>query len=352
MGTPGSYKWPSKWPGDGGQRLLSRRTLLTSAVGSVLSAQKAEIGSFDFSLLDDGTTPTELFFVREHFPAPNVSSAGWKLAISGAVASPFEISYEEISKQPRKVLPVTLECAENPVGGGLVSHAEWTGFSLASVIEKAQVSAESRFVRLSGADGFSRTIPLSKAAHPDTLIAYLMNGEKLPVNHGFPLRALIPGWYGMDSVKWLRRVELLVDEDPGHDYVRQVRSLLTGRRSLGAVTAMQVKSAFSRPLDGAILVGRRFTVRGAAWAGENRVRRVEVSTDGGKSWQAARLASDPLPYGWVQWIYAWKIPAPGQYDLAVRATDNAGREQAAERDANRVDEYELNAWQTVRVGVV
>ena len=330
---------------------LSRRMFLASASACLLRAQKAEISSFDFSLLDEGPTPADLFFVREHFPAPGVSSAGWKLSISGAVATPFEIPYEDISAQPRKVLPLTLECAENPAGGGLVSHAEWTGISLASLIEKARASPEARFVRLSGADGFSRSVPLAKAMHPDTLIAHNMNGEKLPVNHGFPLRALIPGWYGMDSVKWLRRVELLVNDDPEHYYVRLLRSLLTGTRPAGPVTAMNVKSAFSRPLDGAVLVGRHFTVRGAAWAGENRVRRVEVSTDGGKSWQAARLASDALRYSWVHWTYAWKIPGAGQYELAVRATDDAGREQNAERAANRVDEYELNAWQTVRVTV-
>lgn len=351
MATRVFCKWPSKWPGDGGQPLLSRRGLLAATFACCVKAQKTEISSFDFSLLDEFATPTELFFVREHFPAPSVSSAGWKLSIGGAVAAPFEIAYEELSTQSRKVLPVTLECAENPVGAGLVSHAEWTGFSLASAIDKAHTNSDARFVRFSGADGFSRTIPLAKAVHPDTLIAYQMNGEKLPVNHGFPVRALIPGWYGMDSVKWLRRVDVLTDDEPGQEYVRQVRSLLAGRRPAGGVTAMQVKSAFSRPLNGAILVGRRFTIRGAAWAGENRVRKVEVSTDGAKSWRPARMAGDPLPYAWAHWTYEWKIPAPSQYNLAVRAEDDAGRGQPAEREANRVDEYELNAWQTVGVTV-
>jgi hypothetical protein len=114
---------------------------------------------------------------------------------------------------------------------------------------------------------------------------------------------------------------------------------------------MQVKSAFSRPLDEAVLVGRSFVLRGAAWAGENRVSRVEVSCDGGKSWQKARLASEPRIYTWVRWSYEWKIPGAGSYELVVRAVDDQGREQPAERPSNRVDNYEGNHWQVIRVAV-
>jgi DMSO/TMAO reductase YedYZ molybdopterin-dependent catalytic subunit len=346
-----SYRWPSKWLGDGGQRPLSRRTLLASAFACTLKGQKPEISSFDFSLLDEGPTPPDLFFVREHFPAPKVSSAGWKLSVRGAVADPFEIPFDELIAQPRKTLPVTVECAENPMAGGLVSHAEWSGVSLASLLEKAHPGAEGRFVRLSGADGFSRSIPLEKAVHPDTLVAHTMNGEKLPVNHGFPLRALVPGWYGMDSVKWLREVEVLPGEAPEQGYARQVRSLLAGARPAGPVTAMNVKSVFSRPVDGAILASRRFIVRGAAWAGENRVRHVEVSVDGGKSWRVARLLTAPQPYAWVHWSCDWTIARAGSYELAVRAVDDKGRQQPAERPSDRIDDYEWNAYQTIRVTV-
>ena len=350
MGTLESYKWRLKWFGDGAQRLLSRRIFMASAFAGLVRVQKAEVSSFDFSLLDERTVPNELFFVRDHFQAPNVSSAGWNLSVSGSVRTPLNISFNDVSSLPRKVLAATMECAENPVGGGLVSHAEWTGFALASAVEPAP---EARWARFSGADGFSRCIPIEKALHADTLIAYSMNGEKLPVNHGFPMRALIPGWYGMDSVKWLQRIELLPTEDrASEDYVKQVRSLLTGTRPAARVSAMHVKSAFARPLDGAILTNRRFTVRGAAWAGENRVRQVEVSTDAGESWGAARLDTDPLPYAWVQWTHEWRIPGPGQYELMVRAEDDVGRRQPKERAADRADGYELNSYQAVRVTVI
>jgi DMSO/TMAO reductase YedYZ molybdopterin-dependent catalytic subunit len=350
MAIHGSYKWLSKSPGEGGRRLPSRRLLLSAVLARVLRAQKPEISSFDFSLLEDAPVHPELFFVREHFPMPAVSSAGWKLTIGGAVTAPVELPYADLITQPRKNLPVTIECADNPAGGGLVSHAEWNGIPLAGLLEKARPSPQARFVRLTAADGFSRAVPLEKAMHADTLLATGMNGERLNEKHGFPLRAILPGWYGMDSVKWLRAIELLEDEPP-QGYQRQVRALLGGARRAGPVTAMNVKSAFSRPLDGAIVQHRRFTVRGAAWAGENRVRLVEVSADGGKSWAPARLDSEPRPYAWVCWSFEWNIPAPGPQTLTVRATDDQGRRQPETRPSDRADRFESNAWQTVRVTV-
>jgi DMSO/TMAO reductase YedYZ molybdopterin-dependent catalytic subunit len=333
-----------------GKPSQTRRVFLASAVASVLSAQKPEISNFDLSLLDQRATPNDLFFVREHFPAPNVTSAGWRLTVRGAVAAPLETGYDDLSARPRKTLEATLECAENPVAGGLVSHAEWSGISLGSLLEASQPSNEATAVRLSGADGFSRVIPLTKARHPDTLLALTMNGEKLPVNHGFPVRAIVPGWYGMDSVKCVREIDVIAGEPPRQDYTRQIRSLLGVQRA-EPVTAMNVKSAFSRPLDGAILFGRRFVVRGAAWAGENRVQSVDVSVDGGKSWQPARLESDSQRYAWTCWSWEWKIVGPGSYELLVAATDDQGRKQPSERPSNRADNYEWNQRQRIQVTV-
>jgi DMSO/TMAO reductase YedYZ molybdopterin-dependent catalytic subunit len=350
MATRVSSGWLSQWSAGGGQDLLSRRMWL-AAVAPILRGQGAEVSNFDFSLLDEGPTPADLFFVREHFPPPSVSSADWKLSIRGAVSAPVEISFDELAALPHRLLPVTVECAENPAAGGLISHAEWSGVSLASLLEKARPGVDARFVRLSGADGFARSIPLAKAMHTDTLLAHQMNGEKLSVKHGFPLRAVVPGWYGMDSIKWLRGIEVLAGEPPEQGYQRQVRSLLTGTQPAGPVTAMNVKSAFSRPLDGAILAGKHFTVRGAAWAGENRVRQVEVSLDGGRSWQPARLLSPPRPYNWVYWAYEWKIKSAGEYELSVRAADDQGRQQPSARASERVDAYESNPSQIVKVTV-
>ena len=302
-----SYKWLSKLPGDGGQPGLTRRLFLASAVAPVLPAQKPEISGFDISLLDQPATPNDLFFVHDHFPAPDVTSAGWMLTVGGAVATPLEIPLDDLAARPRTLWRYA-EVRQNPAGGGLVSHAEWTGVSLASILQAGRPTADAGAIRLDGADGFSRVIPLAKAMGPDPLLALTMNGEKLPVNHGFPLRAIIPGWYGMDSVKWLRSIHVLAGEPPSQDYVREVRSLLAGRQRTDAITAMNVKSTFSRPVDGATLFGRRFTLRGAAWAGENRVRRVEVSIDGGRSWQPARIESESKPYAWVCWSSSGRLP--------------------------------------------
>jgi DMSO/TMAO reductase YedYZ molybdopterin-dependent catalytic subunit len=193
--THASYKWRSKWLGDDGRTSLTRRLFLTSAVAAaVASAQKPETSSFDLSLLDQPATPNDLFFVREHFPRPSVTAANWTLNVGGAVASPVAIPFDELAARPRKAIAATLECAENPADGGLVSHAEWTGVALASLLQAARPAPEAGAVRLTGADGFSRAIPLAKAMSPDTLLALTMNGEKLPASHGFPVRALIPGW--------------------------------------------------------------------------------------------------------------------------------------------------------------
>src|SRR5258708_37658780 len=140
---------------------------------------------------------------------------------------------------------------------------------------------------------------------------------------------------------------MLPAADAGQGYERQVRSLLAGMRTTDAVTAMQVKSVFSRPVDGAILTRRRFTIRGAAWAGENRVRQVEVSTDGGKKWTAARLDSEASPYAWVCWSYDWRIASAGADDLSGRATDDPGRRQPVERASERADGYALNVPQAI-----
>ena len=324
------------------------------------------INSFDLSLLDDWLTPNELFFVREHFPAPSLAAEEWKLSVTGAVARPLELGYADLVRRPRRDLPVTLECAGNPVVGGMVSNAEWSGVSLADLLEEARPASDALVVRLWGADGetdgsayYSRSIPLHKARHPDTLLADRMNGVALPVQHGFPVRAIIPGWYGMDSVKWLREVEVLTTEDTSPSRTERYRRRT--RRTDGSehserVTAMNVKAAFSRPLDGAILHGRRMVVRGAAWAGEHAVDNVELSADGGSTWQRAQLprpsGPQPRPYAWVHWTYEWRIPDAGQYELLVRATDDQGRVQPAERAADRSDPNELHHYQKVRCLVV
>lgn len=321
--------------------------------------------SLDPSLVDDWLTPNELFFIREHFPAPEISASEWKLSFTGAVAQPFEMDYRELLRFPRRDLPVTIECAGNPPGGGLVSNAEWNGTRLAALLDRAQPTEGAKYVRLKGADGvaarnefYARAIPIEKARHADTLLAYGMNGEKLPVSHGFPVRAVIPGWYGMDSVKWLREIEVLTEEDTSPlmtaRYRRETRAA-DGSGQSERITSMRVKAAFSRPLEGAVLVGRTMLLRGVAWAGERAVGRVEISVDGGKMWADAELIADggrPRPYAWVAWKHEWTGIEPGQHELLVRATDDEGATQPERRADDRLDPNELNHYQRVRCVVV
>ncbi len=325
MGIRASYKWRSNSPGDG----LSRRGFLGVAL-------------FDLSLLEDEATHNELFFVHDRSGSPNISTHDWKLNAPGA-----PLTYEQLSELPTRALDATLECAGNPPGGGLVSHAVWEGVPLKDILNRAAPRA---FVRLAARDGFTRVLPFEKAMHPDTLLALRMNGESLPPAHGGPVRLLVPGWYGMDSVKWLDSIELTDTPDESKEYRRRTQSLL-GAATGDPVRGVLIKSVFSRPIDGAVLATRRFTLRGAAWAGEGRVAKVEVSTDDGSTWVPARLG-EAKPWSWVFWQCDWRIPRAGEHRLAVRATGDRGDAQPAARDPRRADAYEQNAWQRIAVTAI
>jgi DMSO/TMAO reductase YedYZ molybdopterin-dependent catalytic subunit len=313
------------------------------------------IEEFDFTTLRDAITPEGDFYIRDHFPAPRLASRAWRLRITGHVLSALELTYADIVRQPARNMVVTLECAGNAVGAGGVSTAEWTGIPLGKLLQQAGLRSQAKHIRLIGADGdrgpgfFSRSIPLEKALHPDTMLAFRMNGAQLPVEHGYPLRAIVPGWYAMDSVKWLVQIQVLDREDTSPFMTQQYVSLRL--QAVGSerapVTRMQVKSQIAWPPDRALLIAGQYFVRGAAWAGENKVALVEVSTNGGQDWAAASLENSPAQYAWVLWKYPWDAQKRGEYRISVRATDEKGKTQPAARDPVRVDAYELNWRQSV-----
>jgi DMSO/TMAO reductase YedYZ molybdopterin-dependent catalytic subunit len=188
---------------------------------------------------------------------------------------------------------------------------------------------------------YSRSISLEKARRPETLIALQMNGEDLTPAHGHPARAIVPGWYGMASVKWLRRV--VVTDRPFHGYFQTFAYTTWERRdgdlpSLVPVTAVDVKSQIARPVSHeTVPAGRPYRVFGAAWAGEPEVAKVEVSTDGGTSWAEAKLDAESVPFAWRFFEHEWREPKPGRHVVMARATDARGRVQALERDRDRRD---------------
>jgi DMSO/TMAO reductase YedYZ molybdopterin-dependent catalytic subunit len=301
------------------------------------------------------------FFVRNHFSPPRIDEQNWTLTIDGKVSRPLKLSYADLLRIAFREEIVTLECAGNPVGGGGVSTALWTGVALRELLDRVCVSPQAFEVVLHGADSgmssevpietsYVRAIPLEKARQPATLLAYRMNHERLSAQHGFPIRAVVPGWYAMDSVKWLDRIE--VRDEPTDEFFANERYnvlLDSGKRS--PLTCVQVKSQIAWPLNGEIIRSKTYTVVGAAWAGEQKIARVEIQMNDDGHWRAATLGHASEPFVWTLWTYDWVIPGPGHYRLAVRATDESGLTQPRRRDSSRMDEYELHEIHSVQVSV-
>ena len=236
---------------------------------------------------------------------------------------------------------------------GAVGAAAWTGVPLSAVLERAGLQEAAVDVVLEGADSgevteepkspgtisYARSLPRKKALQPDVLLAYRMNSEELSASHGFPVRAIVPGWYGMASVKWL--VRIVVTDRPFQGFYQTADYAYWERRDgLPAqrlpIQQMLVKAQIARPAcHEVVAAGSSYRIHGAAWAGEAEVTRVEVSTDGGDSWTEAQLQGESVPHAWRLWEYAWQTPSqPGTYTLMARATDSHGCVQSMERDCH------------------
>ncbi len=321
-------------------------------------------------------TPNPAFYVRDHFSMPRIDPAAWRLTLDGEVARPLALTYDALRALPSKTLLVTLECAGNgrraldppaegePFGYGVASTAEWTGVPLRTVLEAAGLRPTAREVLFVGADGgpnpeaggatmaFERSLPVERAMHPDTLLAYAMNGEELPIAHGFPLRVLVPGWYGVAAVKWLVRITVLASPFAG--FYQRDRYVMVhperGETTATPLTTIPPRSVFVAPTDGATLPRDAQRLRGLAWSGEAPVERVEVSVDDGRTWQAADWTSEPERYAWRGWEYRWEATSPGPATLRSRAFDAAGHTQPESAEWNRLG-YANNAIQVVRVTI-
>src|SRR5262249_50029979 len=293
--------------------------------------------AFEFSSLASWVTPNSDFFIRSHFGLPEAARSSL-VKIRGSVQREIVLSLDTIGRMTTIEVPVTLECAGNLVGWGGVSNARWTGVSLGILLKEAGLQPGSEQVVLVGADGgadreaggisidaFARSIPLAKALEPSTILATRMHGVPLPAEHGGPLRAIVPGYYGMDSVKWIK--EVIVSREPFKGFY-QTRRYYETRRADGRLVThelhrMKIKSQIARPRRDELLTTGPITILGAAWSGESRIRTVRVSVDGGVTWQPARLGSEDEASAWRLWSYAWS-PSPGRYELVARATDDRG----------------------------
>jgi DMSO/TMAO reductase YedYZ molybdopterin-dependent catalytic subunit len=251
---------------------------------------------------------------------PRVEAERWRLEISGAVAEPYSIGYEELLDLEAVEQLHTLECISNEIGGDLISTALWTGVPLAALLERARPDTRAFDVILRSVDGYSDSIRFAKAMEPKTIVAYLMNGYVLPEEHGFPARLLVPNIYGMKNVKWLTKVEVATNDYLGYWMER-------GWSDLAVVnTHSRIDTPRTVKLDDS-----HVTLAGIANAGARGVSRVEVSADGGGSWADAELEPALGPLTWRRWRLVWTPPGPGKYTVLVRATDGEGQVQTATR---------------------
>ncbi len=346
--------------------------------GKIVLSEEPLVLETPIENLGEFITPTKSFYVRSHFPIPKIEKNKWRLRVEGEIEKPFEINFDELAKLESRKIPATLECAGNgrsflepkvkgvQWGLGGISNAEWTGVSLSILLERAGVKSSGREIVLEGADrgkledpkaprseiNFARSIPIEKAG--DVLLAYKMNGEELPPEHGFPVRAIVPGWYAVASVKWLQRI--IVTGHPFNGYYQTLDYAYWRREGqqarLVALSEMQTKAVIMSPDDGeTVSQNSNVRVRGAAWTGNGEIKKVELSADGGKKWSDAKLLGESKPNAWRFWEFDWKTPAkPGKTTLIARAIDSKGATQPAERDPDR-GTYMINHLLPVTVEV-
>ena len=346
--------------------LISRRALLASASiwASLRAAERNRI--WPLEAIRGTVTPAELFFIRDHFDEPDLTLSDWSLKVEGKVAGALTLSFSDLLESPVRKLEAVLECAGNPAGGSAVSNGIWEGAGVAHLLSRARPAAGAKYVLLQGADTgslasglpalpYSRIVSLDRCLDENSLVAFKLNDRLLPRRLGFPARALLPGRYAMDSVKWLRRIVVLESESEAADFFRSgmdryyARLVRTpgGQRREARVSEILVKSSIAYPAAGAKLPAAEHTVWGFAWTGHGVIGKVSLSVDGGQTWNEARLESASHPLTWVRWSYRWKA-APGVHTLVSRAFDQAGRGQPLARDAARDDGYELNWCAPVR----
>ena len=295
-------------------------------------------------------TDNEVFFKRNQgqFPDAPINLAEWVLRVDGLVTKDLSLSFEDIRRLPKVEVADTLECSGNsrsllkdkasgnPWTIGGVGNAVWGGIWLKDLLEKAGLQDNARHVGFEGFDKalglsgikFIRSIPIEKALS-STMLAYEMNGQTLPLKHGYPLRALALGWTGANCVKWLKHISVLDKPAEGFFMDKVYRVFQKGEdpKSGEVVKGIQVKSIIVEPVKGQVLSAGIVSIRGAAYAGEAGIKKVEVSVDDGASWHPAELIGLEQPYAWRHWEFLWEVQDVGDYNILARATDSSSRRQ-------------------------
>jgi DMSO/TMAO reductase YedYZ molybdopterin-dependent catalytic subunit len=350
------------------------------AVSTDITLEELQLAARNHALPLEGLrhpiTPIGLHYLLIHFDIPVVDAATWRLQVRGLVERPLSLSLDELKARPARTEAVTLECAGNgrallapralsqPWLREAVGTAEWTGTPLAPILEDAGIDPNASEVVFTGLDRgiqgevehtYERSLPLEDATRDEVLLAYAINGEPLPPQHGYPLRLVVPGWYGMTHVKWLDSITV-ADEATGGWQQSVAYHLRESEDEQGTpVTRMLPRSLLSPPGIPDFLTRTRFVapgptaLEGRAWSGHGPIDRVEISVDGGESWKDARLDEPVSEYAWRGFAYDWNAE-PGEHELCCRAHDAAGLVQPLEPIWN-YDGFCNNAVQRVRVVV-
>jgi len=305
-------------------------------------------------------TPTGMHYLLIHYDIPYVDADGWRLTIDGQVSKPLHLNLAEIKKRPARTFAVTMECAGNgralfaprrisqPWLHEAIGTAEWTGTPLRGLLEEAGLRREAVEIVFTGLDrgieggeaqNYQRSLSVSEALREEVMLAYEMNGEPLPPQHGYPLRLLVPGWYGMTSVKWLDHIDAVREPFQGYQMTRAYRYASGPDDSGEPVSLIRVRALMVPPGIPDFLTRTRVlqpgavTLTGKAWAGRLSVSCVEVSVDGGSTWSEAQLGETVSPYAWRTWTFLWNA-TPGMHTLCVRATDSEANVQPLDQQWN------------------
>jgi DMSO/TMAO reductase YedYZ molybdopterin-dependent catalytic subunit len=262
-------------------------------------------------------TPNQDFYVTSKGTTPILKAADWRLRIDGLAAKPFELDYQQLRALPRIEKHLTLECISNSIDGTFVGNAKWAGTPLKPLLEQAQPLGEAAHVVLHAADGFTTGHPLSRLWNEENFLAYRMNGEDLPPNHGYPARIFIPGKYGMKQPKWVTRIE----------FVNKAYLGFWETQGWSDKCECWSHARFTDLSDGARISGKNFVLTGYALGNLDGIKKVEISFDNGETWQDTNLFSNPSPITWSFWKYTWISPKRGTYRIRVRSTDGKGRVQ-------------------------
>lgn len=338
----------------------ARTPVDTTEIGFDELALAARNHGIPLEALRYDVTPPGLHYTLIHYDIPWLDEREWQLSVNGLVTAPAEFSLDDLRALPSRTVRVTMECAGNgrarlhprPVSQPwlveAVGTAEWTGVPLAHVLGEIGVARGAASVVFTGADhgtergveqDYQRGLSLEDALNEEVLLAYEMNGAPLPPQHGYPLRLIVPGWYGMANVKWLREIELADAPFTGYQML-SYRERQHADDPGDPVTRINVRALMVPPGMPDFMSRTRIvrpgplTLTGRAWSGHGPVTRVEVSTDDCRTWQQATLADGESRWAWRGWTFEWTA-APGRHTLAVRATDATGDTQPVGQRWNR-----------------